>query len=281
LDELAEHIASTTDREESESQSDVRVEQLTSALATLGLDPSTDEEPSPTVQDQVFRDSGQAIRQCALEDRTLRDRLLTILTPSRQACIKLNKIGRAITRTFQALDNYILRDNQSRLALDVVQCAERLRALVNETNELRTAGDEDDGPPDQDVGEHAMASFVLLLEGIVIRNQDAYAALPWMRSAPPNEPVEDRNLFANLIGSGLAAGELFVVDDLASISPEALEAHLDMLRKIEAQLAAQVQRGEAPEEYHAALRRTLMQKRKRSGAGGAAGRGGKRGRTMQ
>jgi len=277
LDELVEHIVSTTDSEESELQPDVRAEQLISALSTLGLDPSSDEEPSPTLQDQVFRDSSQAIRQCALEDETLCNRLLTILTPGRQACIKLNKIGDAVTKTLQALDDYILRDNQSGLALDVVQCAERLRLLVNEINELRTP-DEDDGPPDQDVAEHAVACFVQVLEGIVIRNQDAYAALSWTRSASLNESVRDRNLFVNLISSGLESGELFVMDDLATIGPEALEAHRDKLRNIEAQLAAQVQRGEAPERYHATLRRTLNQKRKRSGGGGG---GGKKGRTMQ
>jgi hypothetical protein len=169
----------------------------------------------------------------------LLNRLQAIIDSDFQAQVFFEKIGNRATRAFQALDDYIAHGSTAAHseAHDVPTCARKLKSLVKAVDEYYQHQTEN-GLGSNELDLRAAGVLISMLDGVVRRNQDAYANVSW-DAIPPDQP-EENNLFVRLIGAPAESDALFVLDTLRRIPSEGmLRNHWQSLSEMKAGLNPQ------------------------------------------
>lgn len=262
-----------SDLEESEDEEDEVEEEINDMLSVF--------EPSGALPDefkrddfgadlsprsQVYKRFGNVVKEYAVQDEGMLNRLREIIRPDFRANVFFDKMRLRAERAFGALNEYIRRGPTSpNLTYDVVQCARVLIRLVQDIesgldNRVRN------NPRQMEAANRATAALLYILQGIANRNFDAYSGITWNRLAAVNEPVQNRNLYILLVGTpprispsqGVSRGfsppgGLFVVDLLQRFPRDVIKNHLEQLTIVTEKVAL----NGAPDAFIKALRDIL------------------------
>ncbi|KAJ4301014.1 hypothetical protein N0V90_003103 [Kalmusia sp. IMI 367209] len=223
---------------------------------------------------QKYREFQTVIVENAMRYPAFFIQLRDLLTPEFQVDQFFKKINNRIDRAFMALDEYIEKGptNTRSEALDVVNCAQRLGALVAAIEEyydeslVSDAGERRD---DFQIEKLSVATLVRILDEVTRRNFDAYANSTW--GMPSTDPKEN-NLFVCLIGPASEDQGFFILTPLQDRAPEAVRHHVADLFDIEGRLRNTPL---TPPAYLDAFRTLINDKRKRA-ASQSAGSSAKR-----
>lgn len=204
----------------------------------------------------------------------LLSRLQATIDPNFQAHVFFEKIGNRVARTFQALDEYIAHGSTAAYseAHDVPTCARKLKVLVKAIDDYYQQ-QRQNGLGSNELDLRAAAVLISTLDGVVRRNQDAYANITW-DAVPPDEAGES-NLFVCLIGSPAEGDGLFVLDTLRMLPSEGmLRNHWESLSEMKEGLNPQWTPKAFLDVFHAIT--SDSRKRALSGSEGSSAK-----RTMQ
>lgn len=215
--------------------------------------------PLTSERSKKYQDLADLLTQYATKDPGLYLQVRKIIDSSFESRVFFEKIDNRITRTFNALDEYIANGptnaSPDALRFDVPSCAKMLTGLVKAIDEFYQQQIDDD-PGTRDVAVSAAAALVTILDRVTDRNENAYQDITWGMEAPA-DPVEN-NLFVALIGTH---GPPFVLDALGSLPQEDVHRnHWEILQGIEAKL----NHPHTPSGYIAAFRKVVYENRKRA-----------------
>lgn len=139
----------------------------------------------------------------------------------------LKKLGRRVEDLFEELEAHIEQGPSASGATDVENCAESLVEIVDRVHRVHQQHIRGRSP---NASVEATKLLLVILDRVLRSNQDAYANISWTRPRVANEPVQQRNLYANLIGAPQREG-LFVLDVLGEVVTR------DIRNQFQAQLA--------------------------------------------
>lgn len=154
----------------------------------------------------------------------------------------LKKLGRRVDDLFEELEAHIEQGPSASGATDVESCAESLVEIVDRIHRVHQQHIRGRSPR---ASVEATKLLLVILDRVLRSNQDAYANVSWTRPRVANEPVQRRNLYANLIGAPQREG-LFVLDVLGEI------VYQDIRHQFQTQLAriyALLQQNGAPAAF--------------------------------
>ena len=217
------------------------------------------ESPLTSERSKKYQDFADLLTQYAIRDPGLFLQVRKIIDPQFQSRVFFEKVEIRITRTFNALDEYIANGptnaSLEALRIDVPSCAKKLTSLVKAIDDFYQEQIEDD-PSIRDIAVRAAAALVTILDRVTERNGNAYEDITWGMETPV-DPAEN-NLFVALIGS---QGPPFVLDALGSLPQEDVHRnHWETLLGIEQKL----DHTHTPAGYMAAFRKVVYEKRKRA-----------------
>ncbi|CAO2649004.1 Nn.00g099530.m01.CDS01 [Neocucurbitaria sp. VM-36] len=220
------------------------------------------ESPLASERSKRYQEFADLFTQYATRDTGLYLQVRNIIDPDFQSRVFFEKIDTRVTRTFNALDEYITHGTTNvspeTLRLDVPSCAKKLRALVQAIDEFYHQQIDDDRDT-RDVAVRAAAALVTILDRVTDRNANAYEDITWGMEAP-SDPVEN-NLFVALIGSYVGGEPPFVLSALLSLPQDDVHRnHWETLQNIEQKLADP----STPAEYMTAFRKVVYESRKRA-----------------
>jgi hypothetical protein len=204
----------------------------------------------------------------------LLSRLQATIDSDFQAHVFFEKISNRVVRTFQALDEYIAHGSTAAHseAHDVPTCARKLKSLVKAIDDYYQQQTLN-GLGSNELDLRAAAVLISTLDGVVRRNQDAYANITW--DAVPPDDAEENNLFVCLIGAPVEGENLFVLDTLRRLPSEGmLRNHWESLSEMKAGLNARWTPKAFLDVFHAIT--SDSRKRSLSGSEGSSAK-----RTMQ
>ncbi|OCK95415.1 uncharacterized protein K441DRAFT_81526 [Cenococcum geophilum 1.58] len=209
---------------------------------------------------RIYKEFSNLLTQYAVDNVGMFHRLRDIITPDFQATVFFEKMGNRASQAFKALDEYVTRGPTIDESCDVITCADRLDELLEEIDEGYVQRVSSGPLRSKEAANKAASALIVILEGVVERNGDAYANTAWKRVSQ-NEPEQDRNLYLRLIGAPLEAHGPFVLDVLKNIPHEVIRNHLERLSGI----AQMLESYGAPQRYRNMLRIIMSQdSRKRS-----------------
>lgn len=234
------------------------------------------ESPLASERSKKYQEFADVFTQYATRDPGLYLQVRNIIDPNFQGHVFFDKIDTRVTRTFNALDEYITHGTTNvspeTPRFDVPSCAKELRALVQAIDEFYKQQMDDDRDT-RDVAVRAAAALVTILDRVTDRNVNVYEHITWGMEASA-DPVEN-NLFVALIGSYDGVGPSFVLSALMSLPQEDVHRnHWETLQNIEQKLA----NPSTPLEYTTAFRKVVYESRKRAAS---EVRGGESKRAMQ
>lgn len=212
---------------------------------------------------RMFREIRTIIVEHAIRYPAFFMQLQEKCSPEFQVKVFFDKINKRIDAAFNALDEYIEKGpTPSRAeALDVVNCAARLKNLVEKIEEYRDdtlISDAGERRDDTQVEDLAAVAFVRILEEVTRRNYDAYADNNL--DMPPSSPKEN-NLFVCLIGPASEEHGYFVLDNFQDLAPNVIRHYAVDLGDIENRLRNTPL---TPPAYLNAFRTLIQDKRKRA-----------------
>ena len=170
-------------------------------------------------------------------DRNFRRLLRRALTRDFCARHSLTKLHGRAKEAFKRLDDYTQFGPETRPQL-VAQCADRVRQVVRQIGQYK----DDRAPLDALTKAKAAEILVSLLVEVCDRNKDIYGHMPWHKTAPDPEDLDDRNLYVNLISDppiyeDSLEGQLFFLDVFSTFAPsewmhllDHLEAALEQIK---------------------------------------------------
>jgi len=197
----------------------------------------------------------------------LLNRLQATIDTDFQAHVFFEKVGNRVARAFQALDEYIAHGSTAAHseAHDVPTCARKLKSIVKTIDDYYQQQTRN-GLGSDELDLRAAAVLISTLDGVVRRNQDAYANITW--DAVPPEDAEDNNLFVCLIGAPGEDDGLFVLDTLRRLPSEGmLRNHWESLSEMKAGLNPQW----TPKAFLDAFQAITSDSRKRALSGSEGG----------
>ncbi|OCL11356.1 hypothetical protein AOQ84DRAFT_192062 [Glonium stellatum] len=203
---------------------------------------------------RIYKEFSNFLTQYAVDDVGMFHRLQDIITPDFRATVFFEKMANRASQAFKALDDYVTRGPTTNESCDIVTCAERLDELLEEIDEAYEERVSSGPLRSKEAANKAASALILILEGVVERNGDAYANTSWKRISQ-NEVEQDKNLYLRLIGAPLEARGPFVLDVLKNIPFEVIRNHLERLSGI----ADMLESYEAPQRYRNMLRFIMSQ----------------------
>ncbi|KAF9692650.1 hypothetical protein EKO04_009411 [Ascochyta lentis] len=219
------------------------------------------ESPLTSERSKKYQELATLFTQYATADPGLFLSMRDIIDPSFQSRVFFEKIENRITRTFNALTEYInygpTDASVDALRFDLPTTAKKLRALVKAINDFYEQQDEDD-PDTKSIAIRAAAALVRILDLVTDRNVDAYKDSTWgMRPESPDE----NNLYYALIVAPATSNSFFVLDALQSLPHEdVIRNHWAALQSIEEKLVEH----NTPVSYLNTFRRVVHDNRKRA-----------------
>jgi hypothetical protein len=219
------------------------------------------ESPLTSERSKKYQKFTDMFTQYASRDPGLFLQMRDIIDPKFQSRVFFEKVDSRITRTFNALDEYIVHGpteaSVNALRYDVPNCAKKLKALVKAIDDFQQEQAEDD-PDARDIAVRAAAALVRILDRVVDRNVNAYEDITWgMR---PSNPIEN-NLFVALIQTRRDDEPLFVLEALQALPFEdVLRNHWETLQSVGQKLAEY----KAPAAYTNTFRGIVHDSRKRA-----------------
>jgi hypothetical protein len=234
------------------------------------------ESPLISERSRKYHKFAKLFTEYALRDPGLFLQVREVIDTDFQRRVFFEKVNARISRTFNALDEYITHGpmdaSPDALRFDIPNCAKQLWTLVNAIEDFCREQDKDHSNT-RDVANSAATALVNILDRVVDRNDNAYEDITWGLEVPLN-PAEN-NLFVALIGTHVGEEPPFVLDTLRSLPQEdVLRNHWATLQTIEQKLAGY----DTPPEYANAFRKVVHDDRKRASS---EVREGESKRTMQ
>lgn len=219
------------------------------------------ESPLTSERSKKYQELAALFTQYATRDPGLFLQMRDIIDPNFQSRVFFEKIENRITRTFNALDEYITHGptdaSVDALRFDLPTTAKKLRALVKAIDDFFEQQDDDDSDT-KNIATRAAAALVRILDLVTDRNVDAYEDITW--GIRPGSPSEN-NLYHALIGTLSTGNSFFVLDALQSLPHEdVIRNHWATLQGIEKKLVEH----DAPADYLHAFRRVVHDNRKRA-----------------
>ncbi|KAJ4338975.1 hypothetical protein N0V95_007920 [Ascochyta clinopodiicola] len=219
------------------------------------------ESPLTSERSKKYQELAALFTQYATADPGLFLSMRDIIDPNFQSRVFFEKIDNRITRTFNALAEYIDHGptdaSVDALRFDLPTTAKKLRALVKAISDFYEQQDEDD-PDTKNIAIRAAAALVRILDLVTDRNVDVYEDITWgMRPESPSE----NNLYYALIVAPAARNSFFVLDALQSLPHEdVIRNHWAALQGIEEKLVEH----DTPISYLNAFRKVVHDSRKRA-----------------
>ena len=169
-------------------------------------------------------------------DKDFRRLLRRALTRDFCARHLLMKLHSRAKEAFERLDDYTQFGPETRPQL-VAHCADRVRQVVRQIGQYK----DDRAPLDGPTKAKAAEILVSLLVEVCDRNKDIYGHMPWHKTAPDPEDLDDRNIYVNLISDppiyeDSLEGQFFFLDVFSTFAPSEWMHLLDHLEVVSEQI---------------------------------------------
>ena len=163
----------------------------------------------------------------SITDNELYNSIRAIVSQSLYASVIFQKLRKRAKDALRSLDEYIKNGGAgNEPACDVETCANRLEDIVEE---IRENLDMYQGENYLEAERIAAVALVEILNGVIIRDYDAYERVTWGRPIDRSEPLENRNLFIRLIARRLPGRDPFLLPALARLPSHTLRMYKDEL----------------------------------------------------